>query len=97
MTEVTRRRFLTRSTLGLSVVAAGVGGALVAVPRLLPPAAPAPLPVPNGAELAGPLVLHVRNAATGEVSLMVGTTETVYRDRELVGTLLRAAAGTGRS
>ena len=97
MTEVTRRRFLTRSTLGLTAAAVGVGGALVAVPRLLPPAAPAPLPVPNGAELAGPLVLHVRSAATGEVSLMVGTTEKVYRDRELVGTLLRAAAGTGRS
>ena len=95
MAEVTRRRFLMRSTFGLS--AAAVGAALVNAPRLLPLAAPAPLPVPNGAELAGPLVLHVRNAATGEVSLMVGTTETVYRDRELVGSLLRAAAGRGRS
>lgn len=94
MAEVTRRRFLLRSTLGLSAAAAGA--AFLVAPRLLPPTAPAPLPVPNGAELAGPLVLHVRNAATGEVSLMVGTTQTVYRDRELVATL-RRAAGRGRS
>ena len=94
MSEVTRRRFLVRSTLGLS--AAAVGAAFVAAPRLLPPSAPAPTPLPKGAELAGPPVLHVRNAATGEVSLMVGTTETVYRDRELVAALLRAAGGGRR-
>jgi hypothetical protein len=95
MAEVTRRRFLVRSTLGLSAAAAG-GALVAAAPRLLPLAAPAPPPVPTGAERAGPLVLHVRNSATGEVSLMVGTTETVYRDRDLVARLLDAAAGRGR-
>ena len=87
MAEVTRRRFLTRSTLGLSAAAFAAGGALVAAPRLLPAPATSPGRLPIG---AGPLVLHVRNAATGEVSLMYGATETVYRDQELVGKLLSA-------
>jgi hypothetical protein len=89
MAEVTRRRFLLRSTLGLS--AAAVGGALVATaPRLLP--ARALVADTTSAGRSGPLVLHVRNAATGEVALMVDTTEFVYRDRELVARLLDAAA-----
>jgi len=36
------------------------------------------------------LIAHVRDVATGEVSLMVGTQEIVYRDPELVARLLRA-------
>jgi hypothetical protein len=93
MAEVSRRRFLVRSTIGVSAVAVAAGGALVAAPRVLPAAAVASGSVPTG---SGPLVLHVRDAATGEVSLMVGTTETVYRDRDLVGRLLTAAMGRER-
>jgi hypothetical protein len=92
MAGFTRRRFLVQSSFGLS--AAAFGGALVAAaPRVLAarPAAPAAVGL-NTAELSGPLVAHVRNAATGEVSLMVGTTETVYRDPDLVGRLVAAAA-----
>jgi len=95
MADVTRRRFLVRSSLGLS--AAAVGAALVAAPHLRPGPAPAAAVDLHGAELAGPLVVHVRDAAAGELSLMVGTTEAVYRDRELVDRLLGAAAKRGRA
>jgi len=95
MAELTRRRFLVRSSLGLSAAAA-VAGALVGGPRLLAAAAPAPPADLAGAELAGPLVVHVRNAGTGEVSLMVGTTQTAFKDRDLVDRLLGAAARRGR-
>ena len=97
MPELSRRRFLTRSSLGLS--AAAMAGALVAAPHLLPSGAPAPAPslglgtppVPPGA-----IVLHVRDVAAGEVSLLVGTTETIYRDRELVARLVGASARAAR-
>jgi hypothetical protein len=88
MPEVTRRRFLVQSSLG---VTAALGGALVTAPRLLPSATPAPAIDLGGPALAGPVVLHVRDVATAEVSLLVGTTETIYRDREMVGRLLAAA------
>ena len=35
-----------------------------------------------------PLVAHVRNVATGEIAVLMGTREVVYRDRALVGRLL---------
>jgi hypothetical protein len=95
MAEVTRRRFLMQSSLGLSAAAAGAAVAVVA-PRVVAAAMPAPAVDLSGVELAGPLVAHVRNAAIGEVSLMVGTTETVFRDRELVNRLLSAAMHRGR-
>ncbi len=90
MVEVTRRRFLARSSVGLS---AAVAGTLVTAPRLLPGVVPTPAVDLGGPALAGPMVVHVRDVATGEVSLLVGTTETIYRDRELVGRLLGAARG----
>lgn len=95
MADFTRRRFLVQSSLGLSAAAAGAAAAVVA-PRVLSAAVPAPVVDLNGVELAGPLVVHVRSAASGEVSLMVGTSETVFRDRELVNRLLGAAIDRGR-
>ena len=91
MTDLSRRRFLVQSSIGVTVV---VGGALVAVPHLPGPATLAPQRLSNGRGLGEPMVVHVRDVATAEVSLMVGTTETVYKDRELVNRLL-AAARTG--
>jgi hypothetical protein len=101
MPEFTRRRFLAQSSIGLS--AAAMAGAVVA-PRLAQavPAAPAAAPAVdlNGPALAGPIVLHVRDVSRAEVSLLVGTSETIYRDRELVARLVgaarQAAAGQGK-
>jgi len=42
------------------------------------------------------VVAHVRNASTGEVSIMAGESEVVYHDRALVSRLLKGARQTGR-
>jgi hypothetical protein len=42
--------------------------------------------------LAGPMVLHVRDVATAEIAMMVGTQELIYRDPELVSRLVKTAA-----
>jgi hypothetical protein len=41
------------------------------------------------------MVAHVRNANTGEVALMVGTREIIYRDPGLVARLVGAARQSG--
>jgi hypothetical protein len=45
----------------------------------------------GGITLAGPMLLHVRDVPTGEVSMMVGTRELIYRDPELVSRLVDKA------
>jgi hypothetical protein len=88
MTTVTRRGFIERASMG-----AAAAGALIAVPGLTKvteaSAAPA-LKLPHSA-LAGPVVAHVRDFKTGEIAVMVGTREVVYRDPEFVARLLKAA------
>jgi hypothetical protein len=67
-------------------------GGLTGLPRLagIPlrtaavPAAPATAPVQG-------LIAHVRNAATGEISVMVGTREVIHRDRALAVRLMDIA------
>jgi hypothetical protein len=44
------------------------------------------------AELAEPLVVHVRDAARGELEVFRGTTATRLRDRDLAARLVRATA-----
>ena len=86
--NVSRRAFLSRASLGvvLAGAAAAVPG-LSAVVRL--PAAPATTPdLPLVAE---PLVAHVRDLASGELSLMVGTDQVVLRDADLAARLYGAA------
>lgn len=102
MTDWSRRTFLTKASLGVAAgVAATVASAsgVATVESLL--AAP---PAPAGGD-AGELdvtavgedvVAHVRNASTGEVSLMVGHHELVYQDRALVSRLLKGARLVGR-
>jgi len=54
----------------------------------------APQPHAAGRPAAGhhePLLAHVRNRATGEIALLVGTREVVIHDRELVMRLVKAA------
>ena len=72
-------------------------------PTAAEPSAPAPaaatltqdvstVSVPlDGVTLAGPMVVHVRDVPTAEVSMMVGTQELIYRDPELVSRLVKTA------
>jgi hypothetical protein len=41
--------------------------------------------------LAGPMIVHVRDLSTAEISVMVGSQEFVYRDPELVARLVKTA------
>jgi hypothetical protein len=49
----------------------------------------------TGVSLAGPMLVHVRNVATGELAMMVGTRELIYRDPELVQRLVTTAVSAG--
>lgn len=87
MNDLTRRRFLTHSSIGVALA-----GALAVVPGL---ATVFRLPArdlasgPSGT--AEPLIAHVRDLASGEILLLVGTEQVVQRDRELAARLYAAA------
>jgi hypothetical protein len=83
MSGLTRRRFLTRSSVGAVTVAGGMltAGALLESEQ--------PVALPDGQQL----VAHVRSVQTGEIALLGGTRELVIRDQALARRLVRAAAG----
>ena len=85
--SVSRRAFISRGSLGLALA-----GAMAALPGMGAILRSPRLPVPEGAiQTAGqPLVAHVRNAATGEISFMVGTQKVVVRDTDLAARLFHA-------
>lgn len=90
---LSRRLFLTKSSL--TVVAAGVVSAMPALPSVVTSAeAEAPAAeaeVGEGESLAAPLVAHVKNLQTGEVSLYSGEREINILDRGLAARLFNAA------
>jgi hypothetical protein len=92
MADLSRRRFLSRG----SVTAVGAIGALSAGPAVLAAAATAVAGAGEeaGAEdlvaLDGPMFVHVRDAAAGEVEVLVDETSVVFKDQALVSKLQRA-------
>lgn len=88
MTKLTRRSFLKQSSAGAATL-----GLLPAIPAALATisqTAQAAVPELSPAS-TGPMVAHVSNVATGEVTLLVGAREIVFRDRRLVARLIKAA------
>ncbi len=91
MSKLTRRVFFRRTTASMATL-----GVLAAAPILAPDLAAIsedPEVVTNdlsGVALTDTLIAHVRDLATGEVALMVGTQEIIYRDPDLVMRLIRA-------
>jgi hypothetical protein len=90
MSELSRRKFLTWASLG-AAAAGGLATGLVAVPglaKLSGRAREAPaVPLDNNS-FADALVAHVRDFRTGEITVMAGTREVVYRDPDLVARLV---------
>src|SRR5260370_39820654 len=92
MKGLTRRSFLSRSTVGVALA-----GALAMVPfiataikqQATTPPGIARTAIPGG----GPLVAHVRDLASGEVAVLVGSQRFVIRDRELAVRLHAAPRG----
>jgi hypothetical protein len=94
-TELTRRRFFQQTSIGVGMAMAGA--AVWPNPTLPhePPNAPAgALP---SSSLSAPIVVHVRDVATAEIAVLVGTQEIVYRDAELVARLLQTAGPAART
>ena len=90
MPEQSRRKFLQYGSAG----AVAVGAALT--PGLLPGAATAQ-PVAAGSLPEQPLVAYVRDHKTGEIAVLVGEHEVLYRDLELATRLARIASHAPRA
>ena len=91
MAKLTRRGLLKQTSIGVAGVA--TLGVLTAVPPLAAVAAPAEHTVMDQSTAAhsGTMVVHVRNFSTGEIGVMYGEKEVVFRDPALVTRLLQAA------
>ena len=93
MADLTRRSFLSRG----SVSAVGAIGALSAGPAAIAAvmtSGSASAELEDAGELAaldGPLFVHVRDAAAGEVEVLMNEQSLVFNDPALVNKLLRAA------
>lgn len=93
MSTSTRRGFLKIAGAGAAVGAAAVATtAAVKGGSTTQPAAGTADAVPAGA--SGPLVAYVRDVRGAEVSVLVGETEVVVTDKELVARLVGARART---
>jgi hypothetical protein len=88
-----RRRFLTRAG------AATGAAAFIGVPGLSHTLGehPAELVETPGAVSDEPVVVYIRDAGRGEVTVLHGSRETTYKDRALVRRLLKAARATSHA
>lgn len=93
MADLSRRRFIAGTALSVAAGAAAASGigAAAAVPQLLAGVGRATPDAPDLTPLGTDVVAHLRNASTGEVSLMVGDRELVYKDAQLAARLLQGA------
>ncbi len=90
MTAVSRRSFLVQGGAGMAGVASVTAGgiALASGPA---GAAEQALDAEELAVLDRPMLLQIRDAAAGEVEILVGDEEIVFTDRALVARVLRAS------
>ena len=87
MAKVTRRTFLS-TTVGAAGGVAAMG--LIAGPGTLVEAAQNVAEASDGPVSSEPMTAYVRDAATGEISVMVGHREIVTKDPQLIRRLQRA-------
>ena len=92
MAKLTRRGFIGQTTASVATI-----GVMAAVPTMIaaPEMTDAVAADTAAAELSAstfsaPLVAHVSNLATGELSIMSGSKEIILRDTDLVMRLLKA-------
>ena len=88
MAKVTRRTFLS-TTVGAAGGVAAMG--LIAGPSTLVEAAQSVAGAGDAPEASTPMTAYVRDAATGEIAVMVGHKEVVTRNPALIRQLQRAA------
>lgn len=93
MAELSRRTVLKKGSVGLVAGVAALSGIgkIVSIPGLS-----AAESEPDFSAVGSDIVAHVANASTGDVAIMVGTSEVIHRDPQLVGRLLAAARQANR-
>jgi hypothetical protein len=89
MDAVTRRSFLIKGSAGAAGVAAVAGGGLAWASR---GDDAQPLAADELAELDQPVLMTIKDAAAGEVEVLVGERQVTFTDPALVAKVLRAAA-----
>jgi hypothetical protein len=97
MSELSRRVFLIRGSLGAAAI--GAAAAMPGIPALATavegeaPAADdaATSAVETTPTMTEPLIAHVKDLETGEISLYMGEQEFTYLDPNLAARLVRAA------
>ena len=91
MTKLTRRSFLKQTS-----ATAATFSLLPAMPALAASSRSAEAVVPKlRAPFSGPLVVHVSDVATGEITLFATDQEIVFRDPQIVARLIKAASLAG--
>jgi hypothetical protein len=90
MPKLGRRGFLKRTSVSVATL-----GVLASVPALttesdVPEVAGTDLSQLSTAVVNEPMVAHIRDLASGEIALLVGEQEIIYRDPQLVMRLLQA-------
>ncbi len=88
MNSLSRRTFLSLSSASVALAAAvaAIPGAATVLRQ--PPATASWNP---GANLDAPLIAHVRDLNSGEISVLVGTQEVVHKDVDLARRLYAVA------
>jgi hypothetical protein len=89
MDQVSRRSFLTKSSVG---AAAAVTVGTVGLPRLAGASASEPdLSPAEVAAVNGTTLVHIKDVSRGEVEILVGERAVRFTDKTLVAKVLRAA------
>jgi hypothetical protein len=91
MAKLARRGFLKRTTASVATIGvmASVPTALAAITEAPQATETAETDLSSLSLAEGPVIAHISNLATGEISLLSGTREIVFRDPDLVMRLLR--------
>ena len=91
MDPVTRRSFLIKGSAG-AVGAAGLAAGGIALSSAAAADTEEPDQQPReAADVPGPVLIEIKDAATGEVEILVGEREVSFTDKALVAKVLRAA------
>jgi hypothetical protein len=101
MMKVSRRGFITQASMVGAVAAVGTFAAVPTAQAAIRPersnAHPEPATASHSADTTtGDVVVHIRNASTGEVSVMTGTSEYVVTDHRLVASVLAKLPSAAR-
>lgn len=89
MAKLSRRGFFKQTSATAATF--GIMAALPTMAAATEAPAEAPAVEASVAEFTEPLMAHVSDLASGEISVLMGTREIVFRDPDLVMRLLQAA------